>query len=59
VLVSDTLLVRPDSLNGHQSLIGCQKLGVELIVRHEVEEDASHGRRDKSNQQKDDLPRRN
>jgi hypothetical protein len=51
------LLVLSDSLNRHQPLLGSQESGIQLIVGHEIEEDASHGRCNKSNQQEDDLPR--
>lgn len=57
VLVSNALLVLSDSLNRHQPLLGSQESGIQLIVGHEIEEDASHGRCNKSNQQEDDLPR--
>lgn len=57
MLVADTLLVMSDALHRHDPFLWRQETRIELIVRHQKEEDDSNARSYQADDQKDDLPR--
>lgn len=56
MLVSDTLLIASDTLNGKDLVFLAEETCVELIVRNDPEEDEADADGQASGNQEDDLP---
>jgi hypothetical protein len=56
VLVSDTLLIASDTLNGKNSIFLAQKACIELTVRDNPKEDEPNADSQATSDQEDDLP---
>lgn len=57
MLVADTLLVDSDSLNSQEAFFLGQETSIELVIRHEIKEEASNNNSQESSDQEDNLPR--
>lgn len=56
MLVSDTLLIAPDTFDGENSVFLTQETSIELTVRNKPEKDKSNAYGQASSNQEDDFP---